>query len=199
MQAFLDIFTWERFLTLWGLVAPAISASAAYLWSAKQNRESREFAQEQWARQVELEEKRRTEEEERNKVVELHEKMEKAYSAFLAAGLRIRLNLLTKDSQNEGLEHTLLELNEGYHQLLLVASSQCAQKAVPLWETVIQLTKEEDAEVRAILSDEIRPLRAAFLKEARKDLEDPIARNSNPGITIKPALSAGGFHLNDVG
>ena len=142
---------------------------------------------------------RRKEDEERRRIVDLQSKMEKSYSAFLSGGMRIRVNLTTGQPTQEEMQSMISELNSGYQQLLLVASTECAKKAVHLWKKIIELIDAEQGADRNYIGDEIRLLRAAFVVEARKDLEDPIARNANPGISIRPALTFGGFHLDDVG
>jgi len=199
MEALLESLTWVRFLTLWGLVAPAIGAGWAYWWAARQNRENKEFEKERWHKQAELDDVRRKEDEERRRVVDLQSKMEKSYSAFLSGGMRIRVNLTTGPPTQEEMQSMISELNSGYQQLLLVASSECAKRAVPLWTKIIELINAKQETDRHRIGDEIRTLRAAFVIEARKDLEDPITRNANPGITIRPMLTFGGFHLDDVG
>lgn len=199
MELLISIMTWERVLVLWGLIAPAVGASVAYWWAAKQARESRAFEVTQWERQVDLEEARRQKDEERQLSTDLQNRMEKAYSQFLSSGMRLTLiSSITNETPEN--QKAIAEFSEGLQQLLLVASSACATKAVALWKkTKTHTNTASTAEERTEAEKEIGALRAAFVREARQDLADPIVRNTNPGITIRPTISIGGFNLDDVG
>lgn len=191
--------TWERFLVLWGLIAPAIGAAFAHWWAAKQVRDNRAFEQSQWKRQVDLEESRRHRDEERQLSTDLQARMEKAYAQFLSSGMRL-VTLPRTTFDNPEKQQAIAEFSAGYQQLLLVASSACATQAVALWKkTLNSVNAPYTEEARAQIDIEIRALRAEFVREARTDLANPIERNANPGITIQPALKIGGFNLDDVG
>ena len=117
MEALLESLTWERLLTLWGLVAPAIGVGWAYWWAARQNKENKEFEKERWQKQAELDDVRRKEDEEHRRVVDLQSKMEKSYSAFLSGGMRIRVNLTTGQPTQEEMQNMISELNSGYQSM----------------------------------------------------------------------------------
>ncbi|MBA2592873.1 MAG: hypothetical protein M3495_14980 [Pseudomonadota bacterium] len=117
--------------------------------------------------------------------------MEKAYVQFLSSGMRlVTLPRTTFDDPEK--PQPIAEFSAAYQQLLLVASSDCATQAVALWKKTLDSVNTpytEEARAQKI-GTEIRALRAAFVREARTDLANPIERNANPGITIQPALKS---------
>lgn len=191
--------TWERFLILWGLIAPVVSGLFATWWAARQAKANREHERERWERQFEVEEERRFRDEERELTNDLRARMEEAFAQYLRGGMRL-ITIPPSTFGSPEKQQAIDEFNAGFQQVLLVASAECASKAVALWKkTLNSVNSNYDADARAEVDLEVRKLRADFLREAREDLANPVGRNANPGIKIEPALKIGGFNLTDVG
>ncbi len=191
--------TWERFLILWGLIAPVIGGVFATWWAARQAEVNRQHERQRWERQFEVEQTRRAEDEERELTNDLRSRMESAFAQYLRGGMRL-MTLPPSFFGTPEKQQAIDEFSAGFQQVLLVASSDCASKAVALWKKTLNCVNSNyDEDARAEIELEVRSLRAAFLKEAREDLANPVGRNANPGIKIEPALKIGGFNLTDVG
>ena len=202
MNAFLAVFTWERFLVVWGLIAPAITWLVTRRWESKNRLEIWNHENELRKEQVSMEEKRRQEERERAEVQQLRERMRDSYTRFLAGASAITLavDLGPNERRTQAFTDCLPDFALSFQQLLLVASTHSARPAVEVWNRIAQLTQlSQDDAALPELKEALRKARSRFVSEAREDLNDPLVRNSNPGITIEPAVSIGGFDLEDAG
>jgi hypothetical protein len=195
-----DIITWERLLVLWGLIAPGLGALIAHKWENDKQRKSWEKEKVQLKEKYNLEENTRIKEEEREATIKIQQHMTDSYSKFLSSGSLIVLNInseMTAPIPDE----VLADYSKGFQNVLLIASNECAGCAVEIWNKITELVTNKDLELdeKNKMIEEIKSLRARFMREARKDLSEPMDRNSNPGISIRPALEIGGFGLADVG
>jgi hypothetical protein len=202
VTAFLSQFTWERFLVVWGLVVPGIAWIATRRWE-RANEKARWGHEADVRKQADSAEASRREAERRQSALEaLRERMRDTYTRFLAGAtaLTIGADLRYPEERKAATDAALPDFVLSYQQLLLVASNDAAQAAVDVWKAVNLLISSAvpDAE-KTSSRDQIASGRTRFVHEAREDLDDPITRNANPGLVVQPLLTAGGFHLEDVG
>jgi hypothetical protein len=128
--------------------------------------------------------------------------MQDAYTRFLAttAAITAGAELPHRDERKAAVEVSKLDLILSFQQLLLLASNDAAEAAVRLWGSVMDAARSAREGGLSIESRaKIRSARRDFLVEARADIENPEERSSNPGITLKPVLQIGGFHIDDAG
>jgi len=202
VTAFLAQFTWERFLVLWGLVVPGLAWIATRRWE-RANEKARWEHEADVRKEADSAEASRREAERRQSAIEtLRERMRDAYTRFLAGAtaLTIGADLRYPEERKAATDAALPDFVLSYQQLLLVASNDAARAAIDVWKAVSILISPAvpDAE-KTTLRDQIATSRTRFVHEAREDLDDPVTRNANPGIVVRPALTAGGFHVDNVG
>jgi hypothetical protein len=185
-----------------GLLAPPIAWICTRNWDRKNQLALWEHEFERVKRQAEQEDSRESAKRERDCVIALQTSMQDAYTRFLAgaSGLALAAQRQFEDERSKAIEEAQPDFVLSFQQLLLVTSNQAAKAAVSLWNGVLKksnggLSPGEDKE----LDNEIRAARRQFVIEARLDIESPEERNSNPGITLTPSLTVGGFQLEDAG
>jgi len=190
----MDFITWERFLVLWGFVAPGIAWAVMRWWEMKTQAETR--ADEKLLRLEQA--KKEQEAYEASCKSQLHNRMRDTYSRFLTASSTIKVLASGPSVNLVKHRHAMTEsLAAGYSDLLMIASCATAKAAVEIYKACTEMlrgTKEHH-----VVEANLQAARAVFMAQARKDLEDPVDRNANTGITVEPAISIGGFHLKDVG
>lgn len=202
MQEFLGAITWERLLVLWGLFAPPIAWIATRRWERMNQREQWEHEFRRWQEQIAIEDRRQAEERARERTTAIRAAMQDAYTRFLAttAAITAGAELPHRDERKAAVEVSKLDLILSFQQLLLLASNDAAEAAVRLWGSVMDAARSAREGGLSIESRaKIRSARRDFLVEARADIENPEERSSNPGITLKPVLQIGGFHIDDAG
>lgn len=202
MDRFLEVFSWERLLVVWGLLAPAIAWFVTRRWDRANQFVLWKHEGDLRAEQDKRDEKTREQEEARVETDALRVHMRDTYTRFLATASMISLatEIRQADQRTQAIDSALRDFTLSFQQLLLVASVEVAAPAVDVWKQTVALTRLErnDAGV-ADVRESLGRARSRLVAEARNDLDDPVTRNANPGITIRPALTAGGFHLDDVG
>lgn len=194
-------------LVVWAGIGPLLTGlGAAFVtqwWGQRRERERRQFEREQWEAERDREDELREEKRERARVSRLREAMHRYYSRFVSLGADLSQRALSARDWTEGLpeeDETFTQFSEAYHQVLLLASNETAKPAVRIWKSTKTLvSKSLNADELEELKEEISESRSKFVREARKDLEDPVGRHANPGIKVQPALSLGGFNVSDVG
>jgi hypothetical protein len=202
MDILLGVFTWERFLVVWGLIAPAI----AWLTTRRWDRSNQLLV---WKHEADLDAERErragqraAEDRARSEVEQLRERMRDVYTRFLShgAGIALAAELRDDGERTTAFATAIPPFTQSFHELLLVSSTDVASAAVAVWKLTLTLRQLawNDAGVPEARA-QLQQARSQLVSQAREDLEDPIVRNANPGIVIKPALTVGGFHLQDVG
>jgi len=202
MDAIANAFTWERFLVLWGLLAPPIAWIITRRWERANQRATWDHEFLRWKDQLQLEDARTDRERERQQLTAVKSSMRDVYTRFMAgaSAVRVATELPFEDERTAALEKAMPDLVLSFQQLLLLASNDCATKAVDLWNHVVKLASEGRANgAPKELSEHVRTARRAFLIEARADLEAPMDRTADPGLTIRPVLEIGGFTIADAG
>jgi len=197
-----NILTWERLLVLWGLLAPPVAWIITRRWERANQRATWDHEFQRWKEQLQLEDARADREREREQVAALKASMRDVYTRFLAgaSGVRVASELPFEDERTAALAQAMPDLVLSFQQLLLLASSDCATKAVDLWNHVVQLASEGRAQgAPKELSDKVRAARLPFLIQARADIENPKDRTAHTGIAIRPLLQIGGFTIADAG
>lgn len=205
--------TWERFLVLWGLVAgPFFAGLGAWInhkWERDRQGEAWRRDDQQRQRQIDLEEQRRKQEIQREEAEKIRRRMESAFVRFLSGASRLSQVARIRDflAREAARKDLLPDFTLAYHELLLVASTECAEPAVEVWKKTIKMVELTSGPFdpsgmppeAQTLEDEITATRRLFVIEARTDMSDPITRNANPAVSVTPVLEAGGFNLSDVG
>ena len=195
------MITWERLLVIWGLLAPAIAWLATRSWD-------RSLQREQWER----EEKRRAEEHQRSTGDRAREAKSRAradrlalmkttYGQFLEVSgmLLFGCNLRSDAERQAVFERTFQPFARSYHELILLGSNDTVRPAAEVWRTINCLVSARGCpESWEELLEIARRFRTDFAHEARRDLEKP-SRTRNPGLSIRPVLSVGGFSVPNLG
>jgi len=202
MDTLVTALTWERLLVIWGFLAPAIAWVATRSWERKSRLDLWDHENELRKEQIALEEKRQQEDRKREEVEQLRERMRDTYTRFLKGASAATL-VADGDSINLQAQTSVHHISDfvlSFQQLILIASTDTARPAVEIWRLIEQLKRlPRGDDATPELKEKLMKARSRFVSEAREDLENPLIRNSNPGVTVKPAITAGGFHLTDVG
>lgn len=199
MDQFLASFTMSNFITIWALIGPIIGGLINHFWESDRLRTKWSNDKDKLKETQKHEMEKQQNDYKRLELDRIQQKMESAYSKFLGNGSDLILSKCQNPVAHVPDSQSFSAFNQAYQGLLLICSTRCGKSAVELRKAINEFITSHNIEaLESVRLAEIKKLRASFLRQARDDLDDPIKRNSNPGITIEPVLKAGGFSLSDV-